>query len=141
MITQAIKGWLQKRFAWWPWKQTTPIENQQVAGVVAQEPPTQTASWSTREGSVPQAGINSRLFTRENRSEPTVQARSEAADLDQPPLSPPVSAISTDVAKPAGETGDTPQHAPTTEQRLEFLRYLVQQGIVHEGFEKKKTDM
>jgi hypothetical protein len=29
---------------------------------------------------------------------------------------------------------------PTTRQRLEFLRYLVQHGIVNEGFEKEEVD-
>ena len=25
-LTQAIKNWLHKMFAWWPWKQSTQIE-------------------------------------------------------------------------------------------------------------------
>ncbi len=128
MITQTIKGWLQKVFAWWPWKQSPPIKYQHVAGAVSRGPAPETSLWIPQEGTVPQAGATPRRFTLENRSDRL--GHSETPDLS--PLSAPAS------FPPAGAESAASQDAPlspTSRQRLEFLRYLVQHGIVNEGFE------
>lgn len=129
MITQAIKGWLRKVFAWWPWKQSPFIEYEHVTSATARGSTPETTLWASKEGTIPQAGITPRRFTFENRSERLAQSRSEAADMS--PLSPPAS---------FPYTGSEPDSAPTTRQRLEFLRYLVQRGIVNEGFERGPLD-
>ncbi len=126
MITQTIKGWLQKMFAWWPWKQSPPVKYRHVAGAVSRGSAPETSLWIPEEGTVPQAGASPRRFTLENR--PDRSGRSEVPDLSQlaaPASSPPISA----------EAAQDAQSSPTSRQRLEFLRYLVQRGIVNEGFE------
>jgi hypothetical protein len=130
MITQAIKEWLQKVFAWWPWKQSTSMEYQPVTTSVSWTSTAETPPLSNREGIIPQAGTIPRLSMLEGRSERMIQPRSE----DLPPGSAPPSFTVKD-------SGGAPPHAPTTQQRLEFLRYLVQRGIVNEGFEKDPTDL
>lgn len=132
MLTQAIKGWLQKVFAWWPWKQSTPIEYPHVSAVTRGPAPEATLS-STREGITPQAGVTPRRFPLENRSERMVHPRAETPDLSTLLDSAPF-------AGPSAEAPETREHVPTTRQRLEFLRYLVQRGIVNEGFEDEQPD-
>lgn len=136
MITQAIKGWLQKLFAWRPWKQSTPIEYQHVASVVTRGPTTETTSWPQREGTAPQSGASPCLSTLEDQPEATVLSRFEVPDA------PPSTALSLNKEKEqlVGDAGEILSGSPTNWQRLAFLRYLVQQGIVNEGFEKKEAD-
>ncbi|HEX7735605.1 MAG TPA: hypothetical protein VF458_12125 [Ktedonobacteraceae bacterium] len=131
MITQAIKNWFRKMFAWWPWKQPTPLEYQHVARARMSEPTLETSFWISRDGTVPQAGATPRRFTLEGRAERLAQQRPDA--LDAPPYSPPVAFLQTD-ANQANEPADA-LATPTPKQRLEFLRYLVQRGLVNEGFE------
>ncbi|HEU5381466.1 MAG TPA: hypothetical protein VFV38_39090 [Ktedonobacteraceae bacterium] len=133
MITQVIKEWLRKAFAWWPWKQTASIEYQHVASSVAWGSTAEAHSWSTREGTVPQPGTTPRLSTLEGR---LPQPRPE----EFPPSAPPTSLAGADMERtkdPEGVLSPT----PTPQQRLEFLRYLVQRGIVNEGFQRDKTDL
>ena len=137
MITQAIRGWLHKVFAWWPWKQSTPIEYQHVASAVSSGPEAETSLWASKEGTVPQAGVTPRRFTLESRAERRVQPRSEAPDM--PPLSPVV--FLNAGADSAGDSEQNAPDAPTERQRLEFLRYLVQHGFVNEGFENSPPDL
>lgn len=137
MITQAIKGWLHKVFAWWPWKQSPPIEYPHVASAVSRGSAPETSLWASKEGTVPQAGATPRRFTLENRSDRLAQPLSEAPDM--PPLSP-VVPFSNAGAEALRDSADNLQHAPTPQQRLEFLRYLVDHGLVNEGFEKDHAD-
>ena len=132
MITQAIKGWLQKLFAWWPWKQSTPVERQQVASTLSRGFSPETSSWPQREGTASQSGIAPRLSTLENPSERVIQSQAET--FEPPSLSVPASLVN----KVSESSREMLPSIPTTRQRLEFLRYLVQRGIVNEGFEKKE---
>ena len=140
MITQAIKRWLRNVFAWWPWKYT-PSEAYKQASVV---PPGMNTSQegisrSAVEGTTAQASITPRLSTIEERPEHTISAQKPATnDIAEPSL--PTSLRSpADSATEPGNTSlaasSTPS-APTPQQRLEFLRYLVERGIVNEGQEK-----
>ncbi len=131
MITQAIKEWLQKMFAWWPWKQSTSVEYQPVASPVTWISTPETPFRSIREGTIPQTGTIPRLSTLEGRSERVLQPRSE--DL-------PAHTASPSSAEFASTSSGAHSPVPTAQQRLEFLRYLVQRGIVNEGFEKDPTD-
>lgn len=127
MITQTIKGWLQKVFAWWPWKQSPPLKYQHVASAVSRGSAPETSLWIPEEGTVPQAGATPRRFTLENR--PDRPGHAEVSPLPAPASFPPAG------AEPAGSPAQDAQPFPTSSQRLEFLRYLVQRGIVNEGFE------
>lgn len=134
MITQAIKGWLQKVFAWWPWKQSTSVEYQPVARAVIWNSTPETPFRSTREGIIPQTGTVPRLSTLEGRSERMLQSRSE----DLPPATP--TSFVVEPVEPVNVSRGVSQPTPTTQQRLEFLRYLIQRGTINEGFEKDPAD-
>jgi len=136
MITQAIKEWFHKVFAWWPWKQSPPIEDQHVASAVSRGSAQETPLWISREGTIPQAGATHHRFTLENRVERLFHPRSEVSDMS--PLSPPVPFNLTG-ADPAGNAVESSPPPPGAQQRLEFLRYLVQRGIVNEGFESDRS--
>jgi hypothetical protein len=129
MITQAIKGWLHKVFAWWPWKQSPSIEYQHVTSAVSRGSAQEMSPWLSQEGTVPQTGATPRRFLLENRAERLAQPRPEVSDM--PPLSP---------LAPVSKPVDTTAEGPTPQQRLEFLRYLVQHGLVNEGFEHDRSD-
>jgi hypothetical protein len=128
MITQRIKNWLHRFFGWW---RTPPVEYRHDSGVLSAIRPPDGVSRSTLEGKPPQANTTSTtgisgaasttpsLSTIEERPAYAAPALSPVKqDSPQPPLPPP-----------------TVAPAPTPQQRLEFLRYLVQQGIVNEGEE------
>jgi hypothetical protein len=136
MITQTIKGWLQKAFAWWPWKQSPPIEYPHVASGVSSNSAPEIPRWTSLEGPVPQTGATPRRFTVENRAERRVQPLSEVPY--SPPFVPPTS-LSPVGAESTETVEDVRQHAPTPQQRLEFLRYLVQRGILNEDMENDSS--
>jgi hypothetical protein len=134
MITQAIKGWFKKAFAWWPWKQSLPIEYPHVASAVSRGAAPETPLRASQEEGVPQAGATPRRFTLENRIERLAQPRAETPEM--PPLSPSTfSHTGAETAKGASE-----EVSPSPQQRLEFLRYLVRRGLVNEGFEEDHAD-
>ena len=65
------------------------------------------------------------------------QPRSDAPDLAALLNSAPFAGAD---AESVGTSAGMRGHAPTTRQRLEFLRYLIQRGIVNEGFENDQSD-
>lgn len=117
-------------FAWWPWKQSPPIPVQHVASAASRGSAPETAHWRTEEGTVPQAGTSPRRLPLEKR--PDHLGRSEPAD--HLPRSAAASSSAPSSEPPAHPTRDVPSLL-TSQQRLEFLRYLVQRGIVNEGRE------
>lgn len=132
MITQAMKKWFRKMFAWWPWKQSAPFEYEHVAGAVtSQAAPETTYLWTSRDGTVPQAGATPRRFT--------LDSRAERLAPDSPPYATPVAFFQAGT-DPTSEAEESHAGIPTPVQRLEFLRYLVQRGIVNEGFEHDEAD-
>ena len=166
MITQAIKNWLRKLFAWWPWKQPTEIEHAHAASPLNKGTTQGAISRSAIDGIVsqPQSGIAQRLSTIEEWPERVVKPLSPppqpllpppvppaaASELPETPLPPP-STSSVDKARASTDKAadifssdapstltPTPGSAPTPEQQLEFLHYLVKRGIVNEGFEEGK---
>ncbi len=117
-------------FAWWPWKQPTFVEYQHVASATTGRAAPETSLWISQDETVPQAGASPRRFTLDSRAERLAQQRSEAPDA-QP------AAFLQPGAEATNGPGEYFPHAPTHQQRLEFLRYLVQRGIVNEGFESE----
>jgi hypothetical protein len=151
MITQAIKNWLRKMFAWWPWKQSSHITYFHAVGSLNKGLSQETASRSTIDGVAPQAGITPRLSTIEEWPERVVQPQPQfpnASEHAERPLLPPPPALPPteqpeDKQMPEREstaaTKEPAHDVPSTpERQLEFLEYLVRRGIVNEGFEEGK---
>ena len=125
-FTHAIKNWLHKMFAWWPWKQSTQIEYSPYANSLNKGTTQETMSKSLIDGIVPQTGNVPRLSTIQEWPERVVQTDVTAKNEFPEAL-------------PPGSSGDeTPtgvQTSPSTQQRLEFLQYLIKRGTVNEGSE------
>ncbi len=166
MVTQAIKNWLRKLFAWWPWKQSPEIKHTHVASPLNKGTTQGTISRSAIDGvaSQPQSGIAQRLSTIEEWPERVVKPLSSppqplsppptlppaASELPETPLLPPLTSPLDKVKGSTDKAADIfssdvpstpapmPGRAPTPEQQLEFLHYLVKRGIINEGFEEGK---
>ncbi len=142
-LTQTIKNWLHKMFAWWPWKQSTQIEYSNAANPLNKGITQETLSISTIDGIAPQTGIVPRLSTVEEWPERVVQSDFPTVDefAESPSLSSTPSGDGETIkesAKPADGTFAGAQTPPSSQQRLEFLRYLIKRGIVNEGSEEDK---
>ena len=138
MITQAIKRWLRNMFAWWPWKNTPSVTYTQASGPRSMNTPQEGISRSAVEGTTSQASIAPRLSTLEERPERAILDQQPAPnDRAETPLLPSLQS-SADNATGPGSANISPaaSSTPTPQQRLEFLRYLVERGIVNEGSEK-----
>ncbi len=134
MITQAIKRWLRNIFAWWPWKHTSPEAYRQASGQLGINTSQEGISRSAVEGTTAQASITPRLSTIEERPGHTISAQKPATnDIAETSLPPSLQSPVDNTTEP-GKGCAAP--APTPQQRLEFLRYLVERGIVNEGSEE-----
>lgn len=169
MITQ-MKRWLQKLFAWWPWREEpvstyAPMEHRFNMGVSAEPFPRPPV-----DGAIPQSGMAPQIgnqgeprcstieewreahpaaaspppgsnndWHRESPPQPpTPLTESGKESLSAsgemvPPSRPPVQ-LPSPVSAPAPIHAEPLAPRSTAEQHLEFLRYLVQRGIVNEGF-------
>lgn len=144
MITQAIKNWLHKMLAWWPWRKSSEIEYSHAASPLNKETAEESASRSLTDGVTSQPGITPRLSTiEEKRPERIVHPLFPAANER---LSPPTSSIDNGteplpaLSQEEGTSLVVPSSSsPTYEQQLEFLYYLYKRGIVNEGFEEGKA--
>ena len=149
MITQAIKNWLYKLFAWWPWRKSSEIEYSHSTSSVNKEATRESASRSRIDGVTSQPGITPRLSTIEERPERIVHPLFPASnERTETPLPPPASSIDNQIEPlPASSQEEvssfvvplSPSSSPTDEQQLEFLYYLYKRGIVNEGFEEGKV--
>ena len=139
-LTQAITNWLHKMFAWWPWKQSTQIEYSPFANSINKGTTQETLSKSMTDGIVPQTGIVPRLSTIQEWPERVVQT--DVTAKNELPETPSLASSGDGEpmkksATPADETPAGVQTSPSTQQRLEFLQYLIKRGIVNEGVEEK----
>ena len=131
MITQRFRLWLRRVFAWWPWRQIPPVDYRHDIGALSVVAPSEGVSHST-QGTTTQANT-SYFSTLDDR--PTYTNRTPSPANDDPAVPPNSPA---DISRVAGEAVSSQNPpAPTPQQRLEFLRYLVRQGIVNEGREEK----
>ena len=137
MITQAIKQWLHKLFAWWPWQSSTKTEYLHTAGSLNKGAAQEMTARSTIDGVAP------RRSTIEEWPERIVQPSppllEERAETTFPSLPPPptekVKEVRTGEASASSiSSTDEINRVPTGERQLEFLRYLVKRGILNEGF-------
>ena len=96
----------------------------------------ETLSKSINDGIVSQTGITPRLSTIQEWPERVVQTDVTAKN-ELPETLPPGSAGDEEPIKkstmPVDETPTGAQTSPSTQQRLEFLQYLIKRGIVNEG--------
>jgi len=139
MITQALKRWLDKLFSWWPWKRSSrsdfsqPVNNLNLSS-------TQDSLWNTlSEGPIPQLGITSVVVEQERDGAPLTneQPTSEESVMQQHPHATTEGSASPSAPSLVDTTSSGQNQLssmPTFEQKLHFLRYLVHQGIVNEGF-------
>lgn len=141
MITQAIKRWLDRLFAWWPWRQSP--ETSYAQAVSNKNPGVTQESMvrNTVDGPLPQTGSTSVAVEQGSdedipeSSRPTTEERPEyglsshlsLAEETLNPLHPPANEKNQSKAKVSPPS-------PTPEQKLAFLQYLVKRGIVNEGF-------
>jgi hypothetical protein len=88
----------------------------------------------------PPASVAPRFSTIEEWPERVVQSDVPvASELGETPISPPSTS-------PVGAAKESTKHtdeaavqaSPSPQQRLDFLRYLVERGIVNEGLEENK---
>lgn len=143
MITQTIKQWLNKLFAWWPWKRST-VANGSDTVSDRNRGATQEPMWRfTWDRAVPlQSDIPFIIIEQEMEEilpEPRrsiTEERPESVSLPfvLPLLPPIVEEGNRETATELNIEGDPSLPSPTQEQQWAFLRYLVKQGIVNEGF-------
>src|ERR1700730_4697387 len=135
MVTQTIKRWLDRLFAWLPWRKSPePGYAQSVSNLNTGT--VQESMWRTQvDGAAPQPGITfvvvehgrdeTMLETKqpanEDPSERLTQLHPSATDETTR-----ASHISSATNEPSISHEDAPQTSPSPEQRLAFLRYLVQ---------------
>ena len=136
-LTQTIKNWLHKMFAWWPWKQSTQFEYSPYA--INKGTTQESLSKSMTDGIAPQTGIVPRLSTIQEWPERVVQT--DLTAKNELPETPSLgsSGDGEPMKKSATPEDETPagmQTSPSTQQRLEFLQYLIKRGIVNEGVEE-----
>jgi hypothetical protein len=135
-LTQAITNWLHKMFAWWPWKKSTQIEYSPYSGSINTGATQETLSKSMNDGITPQTGITPRLSTIQEWPERVVKTDVTAKNELPESLPPGSSGDEEPIKKTAMPVDGTPTGMQTplsTQQRLEFLQYLVKRGIVNEG--------
>lgn len=145
MISQAIKGWLQRLFAWWPWK-STPAANYAypVSSINKNIAPEATMYTTTVDGTISQPGSSSVAVEHTDEeffTELAWTSHDERPEPTMPPLTPVVEAQGDipikEQNKPTARNVSFPSTpTPTAVQKLEFLRYLVQRGLVNEGFDR-----
>lgn len=143
MISQAIKGWLQRVFAWWPWKNTPATHYTHPVSSINKSIAPEATMYTTIDGTISQPGNSSIAVEHTDEeifTEPSWTKPNERPEPAMPPPTPLAEAQgdipSTEQNKPAPKnisSPSTPQ--PTAAQKLEFLRYLVQRGLVNEGFD------
>ncbi|WP_126578478.1 hypothetical protein [Tengunoibacter tsumagoiensis] len=134
MITQTITRWFGRLFAWWPWKRTSKSEYTQATNNVNRGT-IQEVSWRAagEDGPLPQPGTASVAVEHAGPHRP--------ANDDHSGLSSPVTPSLTDetTVSPLSQQASSEEvqaPAPTPEQQLAFLQYLMRKGAINEGFEE-----
>ncbi len=141
MITQGIKRWLRNLFAWWPWKAVPEDNYAQTAEALNKNSGQETLFFTAVDGPHAQPAQPGITSVAVEPIEENVVPEGARPGIEERPV--PMSISSAEETIPASsieeklqgasvpETQDMP--TPTSQQRLEFLRYLVERGIVNEG--------
>jgi hypothetical protein len=143
MITQTLKLWLNKLFAWWPWSRSNHVNYSQATSSLNRGT-TQELVWRTSvDGYIPQPGISSVAVEQEMDDSALESLRSSVDEyperVSQPyqpepdEALPALSSQTNVVQEPSLFPGDVAA-VSSEEQHLTFLRYMVKRGIYNEGF-------
>lgn len=141
MITQKIKRWLGKLFAWWPWRQSPESSYVQAISNMNAGATQELMVRNTVDGPLPQTG-NTSVAVEQGKDEdipessrPTTEERPEYVISSHLPQAEerlnPARSLSSEKKQNVEEASPP---SPTPEQKLAFLQYLVKRGILNEGF-------
>jgi hypothetical protein len=141
MITQKIKRWLGKLFAWWPWSHSPDTSYAQAISNMNPGITQESIVRNTVDGPLSQTG-NTSVAVEQGRDEdipessrPTTEECPEHVISSHPPLAEEPLNPMHPLTKEKNQTVEaTPPPSPTPEQKLAFLQYLVKRGILNEGF-------
>jgi hypothetical protein len=141
MITQKLKLWLHKLFAWWPWSRSNHVDYSQATGSLNRGT-TQELVWRTSvDGYIPQPGISSVAVEQEMNDSTLEPHRSPVDEYPErvshqvePDEAPPALSPQTNVVQEPSLLPAEITDASKGEQHLTFLRYLVKRGVYNEGF-------
>jgi hypothetical protein len=146
MTTQAIKRWLGRLFAWWPWRKL-PATGYAPAASSGNKGSMQEPTWRTTiEGTWPQPGITS-IAVDHGNDESQLQGNRSVLEDPQETMKASHQSSAGENTNTAHITSQDPNNvqkdanapAPTVEQRLTFMRYLAQRGLLNEGFAEGQT--
>ncbi|WP_338254455.1 hypothetical protein [Dictyobacter halimunensis] len=141
---QTFKRWLNRLFSWWPWRSTTTVNRVQASG---------SRGWNI----VPEAAWHASINGAEAvNPQPNNTSIAIEHDLDTSSIEHPT-AVDADILSPSPALDENPfsgqppiladqpsvaaseqpvQDSAGAENQLLFLRYLVQRGILNEGFKE-----
>ena len=140
MITQTIKQWLHKMFAWWPWRTSAKTESLHTTGSLNKGATQEMTARSTIDGVAPRRSTIEEWPERiVQPSPPLLGERAETPFPSLPLPPPPIEKVREAWPNSGEESGFAISPTPTAERQLEFLRYLVKRGIVNEGFAEGKV--
>jgi hypothetical protein len=146
MITQTIKRWLNRLFAWWPWKRSPETSYAQAISNMNSGATQEAMLRNTVDGPLPQTGSTSVAVEQGSdedipeSSRPTTEERPELLLSSHPLLAeetPNPLPLTGKEQKPS--TGEASPPSPTPEQKLAFLQYLVKRGTINEGFSEEQV--
>jgi len=141
MITQKLKLWLNKLFAWWPWSRSHHVDYSQATGSLNRGT-TQELVWRTSvDGYIPQPGISS-VAVEQELNDSTLEPHRSSVDeypervshQTEPDEALPTLSPQTDVVQEPSLLSVDTAGASNEEQHMTFLRYLVNRGVYNEGF-------
>ncbi len=143
MITETLRRWLNKLFAWWPWKQSSRVDYSQTTNSLNRGM-TQELVWRTSvDGYIPQPGITSVAVEQEmddstlEPHRPPIDEHSERNSQSYEPDSNEVGPSlfpQTHVVQGLSPFSDDTTSSSNEEQHLMFLHYLIKHRVYNEGF-------
>ena len=148
MITQTIKQWLSKLFAWWPWKRTATAAYAPPSRNGAMGIPQEHSRSASGEGALPQTGARSVIVEQSNENAPSEATlplcppsveHGDFSPLRDVPFPLPQDENTLDNLTSSNAqfgSADETTLTPTSEQQMAFLLYLFSRGLINEGFEE-----
>ena len=141
MVTQTIKRWLQKLFAWWPWKSNPATSSIHSSGILQKKGHQGSTLGITEKGAASQPIITSVVVEQEAIFQADWSSTSNELSPERIIDAAPSEAETTASVSPSPSEvreNSSPSSpgiaAVSSHHQLEFLRYLVRHGLVNEGF-------
>lgn len=145
MLTQAIKRWFHRMFAWWPRSKATEVTYVEAAAIPYRESTQGTISHATIDGTTNQTSSSTvqpktgEWTTEQYILPPNVN---EAPEIYRPvyprPQADKAPEAREEIQNNSPEQNKTPSQSrlTSTQEQLEFLYYLVKNGVINEGFDQ-----